>query len=243
MSNTLSSQVFDRISKLTNTLKLETVELVNKASDPKKDEAEDSTSDDSVILIESPVDVENNSFIKLIRERQDSLKAFDQELRQNYERSCSSVTLEDLVSIAASLHGSIDYAMECICNKMGMEKEELEGFKSPLDDSIPVSLFKSNIKQKYLNAVYDSVNDPENADLNRNGEAHHNNPCNERDKPSGAEIAQAGVHSSSAETFKEVHNFPANAAPSRPEKARKVDVADLNNLSLSEETRKLLGLE
>ncbi|UKK01281.1 hypothetical protein MACK_002094 [Theileria orientalis] len=242
MSNTLSSQVFERISKLTNTLKLQTVELVNKASDPKKDEAEDSTSDDSVILIEPPEDVENNSFIKLIRERQNSLKKFDQELRQNYEKNCSSVSLEDLVSIAASLHGNIDDAMEYICNKMGMEKEELEGFKSPLDESIPVSLFKSNIKQKFLNPVYDSMNDPKNVELNRNDETEDTNSFNETDKPNGAEIAQVSVKSSSAETAK-VHNFSPNTAPCRPEKARNTDVADLNNLALSEETRKLLGLE
>ncbi|UKJ88907.2 hypothetical protein MACJ_002153 [Theileria orientalis] len=241
MSNTLSSQVFERISKLTNALKLETVELLNKASDPKKDDAADSSSDDSVILIEPPENVENNSFIKLIRERQDSLKKLEQQLRENYEQNCSSVSLEDLVCIAASLHGNIDDVIEYICNKMQMEKEEMEGFKSPLDDSIPVSLFKSNVKQKFLNSVYNGMDYLPNAELNRNDESEQTNSFDERDKPNGAEIVQVSVESSSEAT--KVHNLSSKASPSRCKRARNSDVSDLNNLELSEETRKLLGLE
>ncbi|XP_955078.1 uncharacterized protein TA04290 [Theileria annulata] len=194
---------------------LETFNFVNKVSGD--DKVESDSESDSVIIIETPDEV-YNKFIELLYGKISELNSLRNEINENSRKKCLNITLEHLVNISVSLHISIENLIDDVCNKFGIDNDQINSLKAPLDDSIPVSLFQSNLHQ--ISLTQPNNNDNSVVLENLNDCVNLNNDIN---------------------LNQEKKIFMVNKTISDVDD-KDINMLDLENLGLSEETKKLLGI-
>uniref|UniRef100_A0A3B0MUY4 Uncharacterized protein n=1 Tax=Theileria annulata TaxID=5874 RepID=A0A3B0MUY4_THEAN len=141
MGKSISEELFSRISTLYTTLKLETFNFVNKVSGD--DNVESDSESDSVIIIETP-DEADNKFIELLYGKISELNSLRNEINENSRKKCLNITLEHLVNISVSLHISIENLIDDVCNKFGIDKDQINSLNNDINLNQDKKIFMVN---------------------------------------------------------------------------------------------------